>query len=105
MLMEQLNYNLLFRWFVALNMDDPLGRDLLPHALHRARIEPDHSNVILNGGILCLGRRTVSLAPSTENVSPGRGNIAACGCPHRDWSRRLNNKQPVRCRLGPLRLV
>jgi hypothetical protein len=69
MLMEQLNYNLLFRWFVALNMDDPLGRDLLPPALHRARIEPDHSNVILNGGILCLGRRTLSLAPSTENVA------------------------------------
>ena len=25
MLMEQLNYNLLFRWFVGLNMDDPNG--------------------------------------------------------------------------------
>ena len=24
MLMEQLNYNLLFRWFVGLNMDDPI---------------------------------------------------------------------------------
>src|SRR5580658_6344930 len=24
MLMEQLNYNLLFRWFVGLNMDDPV---------------------------------------------------------------------------------
>jgi transposase len=23
MLMEQLDYNLLFRWFVGLNMDDP----------------------------------------------------------------------------------
>ena len=26
MLMEQLNYNLLFRWFVGLNMDDGSGR-------------------------------------------------------------------------------
>ncbi len=25
MLMEQLDYNLLFRWFVGLNMDDPSG--------------------------------------------------------------------------------
>jgi transposase len=24
MLMEQLDYNLLFRWFVGLNMDDPI---------------------------------------------------------------------------------
>ena len=24
MLMEQLNYNLLFRWFVGLNLDDPV---------------------------------------------------------------------------------
>ena len=24
MLMEQLGYNLLFRWFVGLNMDDPV---------------------------------------------------------------------------------
>jgi transposase len=26
-LMEQLNYNLLFRWFVGLEMDDEVGRD------------------------------------------------------------------------------
>ena len=25
MLMEELDYNLLFRWFVGLNMDDPIG--------------------------------------------------------------------------------
>jgi transposase len=27
MLMEQLDYNLLFRWFVGLNMEDPVWDD------------------------------------------------------------------------------
>jgi len=31
---------------------------------------------------------------------PGRGNIAACGCPDRDWSIPLNSKL-LRCRLEP----
>jgi len=34
MLMEQLDYNLLFRWFVGLNMDDPVW---VPTVLVRAR--------------------------------------------------------------------
>ncbi len=30
MLMEQLDYNLLFRWFVGLNMDDPIWDEAMP---------------------------------------------------------------------------
>jgi transposase len=29
LLMEQIDYNFLFRWFVGLNIDDPVGRDRL----------------------------------------------------------------------------
>src|ERR1700739_259018 len=37
MLMEQLNYNLLFRWFVGLNMDDPVW-DVTVFTKNRARL-------------------------------------------------------------------
>jgi transposase len=32
LLLEQLNYNLLFRWFVGLSQDDPIWH---PHHLHQ----------------------------------------------------------------------
>ncbi len=37
MLMEQLNYNLLFRWFVGLNMDDPIW-DVTVYTKNRQRL-------------------------------------------------------------------
>jgi transposase len=37
MLMEQLNYNLLFRWFVGLNMDDPVW-DVTVYTKNRTRL-------------------------------------------------------------------
>src|SRR5215469_10162976 len=37
MLMEQLNYNLLFRWFVGLNMDDPVW-DVTVFTKNRTRL-------------------------------------------------------------------
>jgi IS5 family transposase len=36
LLMEQLNYNLLFRWFVGLNMDDPVW-----DRTHASTTDPD----------------------------------------------------------------
>jgi transposase len=39
MLMEQLDHNLLFRWFVGLNMDDPIG-DVTVFTKNRERL-PD----------------------------------------------------------------
>src|SRR5271155_4047210 len=37
MLMEQLEYNMLFRWFVGLNMDDPVG-DVTVFTKNRERL-------------------------------------------------------------------
>jgi transposase len=51
MLMEQLDYNLLFRWFVGLNMDDPIW-DVTVFNKNRERLldgniaEVRHSSVI-----------------------------------------------------------
>ena len=53
-LMEQLNYNLLFRWFVGLEMDDPVWDVTVftkkPRAVDRGRGKPAAAGVGVGGG-------------------------------------------------------
>jgi hypothetical protein len=59
----------------------------------------------LDGGILCLGRRALPLAPSTENVSSGTWNHCSLLLPGPGLIHPLSSKELLRCRLGPLQLV
>ena len=50
-LMEQLDYNLLFRWFVGLNMDDPMWDVTGVHQERRAVAEGQHRSGVLAEGV------------------------------------------------------
>ena len=49
MLMEQLNYNLLFRWFVGLNLDDPVW-DATTFSKNRDRLLEGRGTGVFPGG-------------------------------------------------------
>jgi hypothetical protein len=64
MLMEQLDYNLLFRWFVGLNMDDPIW-DVTVFTKNRERLlDGDIANAFFQA---VLEQNNALPAPATRS--------------------------------------
>jgi len=61
MLMEQLDYNLLFRWFVGLNMDDPIW-DVTVFTKNRERLlDGDIAEAFFQAVLKQAGERSSAL--------------------------------------------
>src|SRR2546428_11967441 len=75
MLMEQLEYNLLFRWFVGLNIDDPVW-DATVFSKNRDRlVAADVGAAVFQAGL--GGAQGRGLVPGEQ--LPGRGHVAGAG--------------------------
>src|SRR5438132_1930106 len=96
LLMEQLQYNLLFRWFVGLSMDDQVW-DVTVFTKNRERLLRGDVAEAFFQRVLELARRSSSCRTSTSRWTgpsskpgPGRRASSARGPPHRRPTRRRN---------------
>jgi len=75
MLMEQLNYNVLFRWFVGLNMDDPIW-DVTVFTKNRERLLAGDIAEAFFQAVLQQARERNLLSDEHFTVDGDKGGIA-----------------------------
>jgi transposase len=89
MLMEQLNYNLLFRWFVGMNIDDPVW-DVTVFTKNRERLLAGGVASTLFAAVLAQARRRALLSSEHFTVD---GTLIEAWAGHKSFKRKDGSDQ------------
>jgi transposase len=90
MLMEQLNYNLLFRWFVGMNIDDPVW-DVTVFTKNRERLLAADVAQTIFAEVLAQARSRALL--STEHFTVD-GTLIEAWASHKSFKRKDGGDEP-----------